>query len=327
MKIKIQGKKILVTGGAGFIGSNLTESLLAQGNSVRCLDNFSTGKPENIREFEGEGGFEVLEGDIRDYETCLKAVKNIDIVFHEAALGSVPRSIKDPVSSVDVNIGGFTKMLFASREAHVKRFIYASSSSVYGDNADLPKTEGKTGNQLSPYAITKYTDELLGNIFSKVYGMEVIGLRYFNVFGKKQDPEGVYAAVIPKFILSLLQHKSPVINGDGSVSRDFTYVENVINANILAAICDGIITHEVFNVACNDSTTIASMYFTIRELLAAYDNEIKSIEPVYGPEREGDIKHSLASIDKISNILGYYPVINTYLGLSKTVEWFLKKWE
>jgi len=235
MERMLRDSRVLVTGGAGFIGSNLVESFLLSGNFVVCLDNFSTGKRKNLKEFSGNPKFKLIEGDIRNYSDCVKAVENIDIVFHQAALGSVPRSIKDPVSSTDVNIGGFVKMLFASKEANVKRFIYAASSSTYGDHPDLPKVEDKIGSPLSPYAITKYVDELFASNFAINYGIDVIGLRYFNVFGRRQDPDGAYAAVIPKFVKMLMKHESPVINGDGTYSRDFTYIDNVIKASHLAA--------------------------------------------------------------------------------------------
>jgi len=322
---KLRGKKVLVTGGAGFIGSNLVASLLAEGNYVVCLDNFSTGKRKNIEEFLGNKNFRLIEGDIRDLQACIEAVKGIDIVFHQAALGSVPRSIADPVTAADVNVGGFVKMLFASKEAGVSRFIYAASSSTYGDNTDLPKVEEKIGKPLSPYAVTKYTDELFAGVFASVYGLEVIGLRYFNVFGPKQDPEGAYAAVIPKFILQLMRHERPVINGDGTISRDFTYVENVIQANHLAAVVDKIeALNKVYNVACGESTTINRMFEIIREELGRYDKEVLKIDPVYGPERKGDIRHSLASIGKASKSLGYRPTHYIKEGMRETINWFIK---
>ena len=231
MDNKLRNSNVLVTGGAGFIGSNLIASLLESGNKVVCLDNFSTGRFENVGGFNGIPSFTFIEGDIRNYDDCLRAVNGIDVVFHQAALGSVPRSLKDPVTSTDVNIGGFVRMLTAAKESGVKRFIYAASSSTYGDNEELPKLEDKIGNPLSPYAVTKYADELFARVFAMNYGMEIIGLRYFNVYGPKQDPEGAYAAVIPKFILQLKRGERPVINGDGSISRDFTHVSNVVNAN------------------------------------------------------------------------------------------------
>ncbi len=322
---KLAGKRVLVTGGAGFIGSNLIESLLDSGNSVVCLDNFSTGKRKNIGSFLANPRFRLMEGDIRDMQVCLKAVEGIEYVFHQAALGSVPRSIADPVSAADVNIGGFVKMLFASKEAGVKRFIYAASSSTYGDNADLPKVEDKIGRPLSPYAVTKYADELFAEVFSGVYGTEVIGLRYFNVFGPRQDPDGAYAAVIPKFILQLMRHERPVINGDGTVSRDFTYVENVIQANHLAALTENReAVNQVYNVACGESTSLNDMFRIIRETISRYDPEVGRIEPVYGPERKGDIKHSLASVDKAVRLLKYNPGIKIHDGLQETVNWYMK---
>jgi len=319
----LSNKKILVTGGAGFIGSNLVESLLNAGNKVVCLDNFSTGKRENLESFIGNKQFTLIEGDIRNISDCQKAVKDIEIVFHEAALGSVPRSIKDPVTTTDVNIGGFVKILFAAKEAGVKRFIYAASSSTYGDHPDLPKVEDKIGSPLSPYAITKYVDELFAGIFSKTYGIDVIGLRYFNVFGRRQDPDGAYAAVIPKFIKMLLAHKAPLINGDGSVSRDFTYIDNVIQANHLAALVnDKDAVNQVYNVAHGERTSLNELFGHIREIAGKRDSKILNIEPSYGPFRTGDIPHSLASIEKSKKLLGYSPVKNVAEGLETTVDWF-----
>ena len=314
---------MLVTGGAGFIGSNLVESLLLSGNYVICLDNFSTGKKANLSDFLNHPSFKLIEGDIRNYEDCIQAVRDVDIVFHQAALGSVPRSIKDPVTTTDVNIGGFVKILFASKEAGVKRFIYAASSSTYGDYPDLPKIEEKIGIPLSPYAITKYVDELYAANFSKTYGIEVIGLRYFNVFGRRQDPEGPYAAVIPKFAKMLMEHKSPVINGDGTISRDFTYINNVIQANHLAAIVeDKAAMNQVYNVAHGERTTLSQLFSLIREIAGRFDKKIPEIKPVYGPERAGDIPHSQASIEKIKRLLGYSPTHNVREGLEEAVEWF-----
>ncbi len=319
----LKDSRVLVTGGAGFIGSNLVESLLLSGNYVVCLDNFSTGKRENLSEFVNNPKFTLIEGDIRNYNDCVKAVENIDIVFHEAALGSVPRSIKDPVSTTDVNIGGFVKMLFAAKEAGVKRFIYAASSSTYGDHPDLPKTEDKIGSPLSPYAITKYVDELFAANFVKTYGIDVIGLRYFNVFGRRQDPDGAYAAVIPKFVKMLMKHEVPLINGDGTVSRDFTYIDNVVQANYLAAVVQNKnALNQVYNVAHGERTTLNELFYLIRELAGKYDRDILTIEPVYGPARAGDIPHSLASIDKARLLLGYSPVLNVKKGLEEAVKWF-----
>jgi UDP-N-acetylglucosamine/UDP-N-acetylgalactosamine 4-epimerase len=320
---KLQNRRVLVTGGAGFIGSNLVESFLNSGNYVVCLDNFSTGKRENLKTFLDNPNFKLIEGDIRNYDDCLKAVKNIDIVFHQAALGSVPRSIKDPITSTDVNIGGFVKMLFASKESGVKRFIYAASSSTYGDHPDLPKVEEIIGNPLSPYAITKYADELFANNFAKNYGIEVIGLRYFNVFGKRQDPDGAYAAVIPKFVKMLMKHEVPLINGDGSVSRDFTYIDNVVQANTLSALAvNNEALNQVYNVAHGERTTLNQLYHMIREMAGKYDKEILTIEPKYGPARAGDIQHSLASIEKAKRLLGYAPILNVESGLEQAVDWF-----
>jgi UDP-N-acetylglucosamine/UDP-N-acetylgalactosamine 4-epimerase len=321
----VRNSRVLVTGGAGFIGSNLVESLLQSGNYVVCLDNFSTGKKKNLNGFINNPNFKLIEGDIRDYDICRSASEGIDYVLHQAALGSVPRSIKNPVTTTDVNIGGFVKMLFASKEAGVKRFIYAASSSTYGDHPDLPKVEDKIGTPLSPYAITKYVDELFAANFAKTYGIEVIGLRYFNVFGRRQDPDGAYAAVIPKFVKMLINHKAPVINGDGSVSRDFTYIDNVVQANHLAAIVNNpSAINEVFNIAHGERTTLNELFSIIREIAARNDPEVLKIEPVYGSDRAGDIPHSQASIEKARNLLGYSPSRNISEGLEEAVEWFRK---
>ena len=323
MERLLRNSSVLVTGGAGFIGSNLTESLLDAGNEVVCLDNFSTGKRKNIETFLSNPKFKLIEGDIRNYDDCVKAVDRIEFVFHEAALGSVPRSIKDPVTSTDVNIGGFVKILFASIEAGVKRFIYAASSSTYGDHPDLPKVEDKIGSPLSPYAITKYVDELYADNFAKTYGIEIIGLRYFNVFGRRQDPDGAYAAVIPKFVKTLMKHERPKINGDGSVSRDFTYIDNVIQANHLSALVgDTNALNQVYNVAHGERTTLNQLYRMIRDKASEFDNSIADIEPEYGPFREGDIPHSLASIDKAKRLLGYRPTHNVEEGLAEAVGWY-----
>ncbi len=321
---RLRSRRVLVTGGAGFIGANLIESLIEEDNSVVCLDNFSTGKRRNIEKFLDNPKFRLIEGDIRDISICREAVEGTDIVFHQAALGSVPRSIADPVSATDVNTGGFVKMIFAAKEAGVERFIYASSSSVYGDNTDLPKVEDKIGKPLSPYGVTKLSDELFAEVFSTIYGIKVIGLRYFNVFGPRQDPEGAYAAVIPKFILQLMRHERPVINGDGTISRDFTFVDNVIQANHLAAIVEKKEAfNQVYNIACGESTSLTRIFEIIRECLGRYDKDILGIEPLYGAERPGDIRHSLASIKKAEELIGYSPLFNVLEGLEKTVEWFL----
>jgi UDP-N-acetylglucosamine 4-epimerase len=325
MNKTLNNSKILVTGGAGFIGSNLIESFLDAGNYVICLDNFSTGKRENIKEFLGHPDFRLIEGDIRDMEVCLKATEQVSIVYHQAALGSVPRSITDPVTTTDVNIGGFVRMLYASKLAGVKRFIYAASSSTYGDMEGLPKIEDKIGKPLSPYGVTKYADELFGSNFATVYGMEVIGLRYFNVFGRKQDPDSQYAAVIPKFLKLLKNHHSPEINGDGTNSRDFTYIDNVIQVNHLAAlVTDNKALNQVYNVAHGERTTLNQLFGMLRKYLSEYDKKVNVIEPVYGPERAGDIPHSQASIEKAKQYLGYLPVHNVESGLKEAVDWFWK---
>ncbi len=321
----LSGKNILVTGGAGFIGSNLVESFLARDNRVVCLDNFSTGKRKNIEQFLDNPNFKLFEGDIRDYNTCAASMTGIHIVFHEAALGSVPRSINDPVSSTDVNVGGFVKILFAAKEAGVKRLIYAASSSTYGDHPGLPKVEDQIGKPLSPYAITKYVDELFAENFSKLYGIDVIGLRYFNVFGRRQDPEGAYAAVIPLFIKLLKEHKIPVINGDGSYSRDISYTASVVRANHLAALVeDESAINQVYNIAHGEVTTLNELFYIIRERVAVHDPAVLAIEPEHGPNRAGDIPHSLASIEKARKFLKYAPVCDAKEGLKRTVDWYFR---
>ncbi|MGQ1889781.1 SDR family oxidoreductase [Thermophagus sp. OGC60D27] len=321
----ITGKRVLVTGGAGFIGSNLIEKLLKQNNTVRCLDNFSTGKRENISGFLSHPSFQLMEGDIRNLESCQKAVNDIEIVLHQAALGSVPRSINDPITTNDVNIGGFLNMLVAARDAGVKRLVYAASSSTYGDSEEMPKMEDRIGKPLSPYAITKYVDELYADVFAKLYGMELIGLRYFNVFGPRQDPDGAYAAVIPKFVSALIQKQSPVVNGDGTFSRDFTYVANVLQANELAATVENKeAVNTVYNVACGARTSLNQLVDYLKNLLSDFDESIGGVEVVYGPERKGDVPHSLASIDKARELLGYNPEYNVAEGLKAAIQWY---WE
>ena len=316
-------KRILVTGGAGFIGSNLVDSLLADGNHVTVLDNFATGKMENIQHNIGRSDFDLIIGDIRDCETCKKATTGVDVVFHEAALGSVPRSIKDPMTSTAVNVVGFVNMLFAAYENGVKRFVYAASSSTYGDSKTLPKVEDKIGKPLSPYAITKYVDELFAGNFHDLYGIDVVGLRYFNVFGRRQDPDGAYAAVIPKFALALIDHNPPTINGDGSYSRDFTYIDNVIQANKLAANVENPdALNTVYNVAFGERTTLNELYDYLRTALGNYDREILSLEAKYGPNRAGDIPHSLADISKAKNLLGYAPKFSVKQGLQEAAKWY-----
>ncbi|MEA4985114.1 UDP-N-acetylglucosamine 4-epimerase [bioreactor metagenome] len=321
----IKNFNILVTGGAGFIGSNLCETLLNLGHKVVCLDNFSTGHRKNIDKFLLNDNFSLIEGDIRDMETCRKAVDGIDYVLHEAALGSVPRSINDPITSNEVNVSGFLNMLVAARDAGVKRFIYAASSSTYGDSASLPKVEDVIGKPLSPYAITKYVNELYADVFSKTYGMECIGLRYFNVFGRRQDPHGAYAAVIPLFVKKLMQHESPVINGDGEYSRDFTYVDNVIQMNLLAiSTTNPEAVNTVYNTAYGERNTLIQLTGYLKEFLSEFDPEINSIEIKHGPNRIGDIPHSLASIDKAKELLGYHPLYSLRDGLKEAVKWY---WE
>jgi UDP-N-acetylglucosamine 4-epimerase len=323
MNRKVNGRKVLITGGAGFIGSNLVESLLNSGNHVVCLDNFSTGKRENLNGFMNNPDFKLIEGDIRNCPDCEKSVRGIDFVFHQAALGSVPRSIKDPVTSTDVNIGGFVKMLYASKEAKVKRFIYAASSSTYGDHPDLPKVEDKIGKPMSPYGITKYVDELFAANFAGTYNIEVIGLRYFNVFGRRQDPQGAYAAVIPLFVKKLMNHESPVINGDGSYSRDFTYIDNVLQANHLAALAqDNSAVNQVYNVAHGERTNLNELFELVKRLIGNFDREVLDINPVYGSNRAGDIPHSLASIEKAKRLLGYQPTHTVSEGMSEAISWY-----
>jgi UDP-N-acetylglucosamine 4-epimerase len=317
--------KITITGGAGFIGSNLCEYFLSKGHEVVCLDDFSTGHRYNIEPLLSNKNFTLLESDIRNLNDCKKAVSGADYVLHQAALGSVPRSLKDPVTTNDVNITGFLNMLVAARDAGVKRFIYAASSSTYGDSEALPKVEEVIGNPLSPYAITKYVNELYAGIFSKTYGLETIGLRYFNVFGRKQDPYGAYAAVIPKFVIQLMNHDSPVINGDGNYSRDFTYIDNVIQMNELAMFTnnpDAINT--IYNTAYGDSTTLNDLVKYLKEYLTVFDVEIANVPVNYGPQRQGDIPHSLASIDKAKRLLGYQPNYSMAEGLKEAIDWYWK---
>jgi len=319
----LAGKKILVTGGAGFIGSNLCEELLEFKVEVICLDNFSTGKKQNIQHLLKNKNFKLVEGDIVDYKTCLDSTKEIDYVLHQAALGSVPRSIKNPLATNEVNVGGFLNILYASTKNSVKKFIYAASSSSYGDSKTLPKVEENIGRPLSPYAISKYTNELYADLFNKIYGIETIGLRYFNVFGKRQDVNGPYAAVIPKFISALIDNKSPIINGDGSYSRDFTHVDNVVQMNLLVLLKDlSKESNRVFNTAIGERTTILELFKKIRRSLGQFEIKINKIEPEFGNIREGDVPHSMASIEKAVNILGYNPKVSIDEGIDKTVEWF-----
>jgi len=357
----LTGQRLLITGGAGFIGSNLVEHFLARGNEVVCLDNLATGYRSNIEPFMDHPGFTFVEGDIRDIETCHKATRGCDCVLHQAALGSVPRSVKDPYTSNAVNIGGTLNMLLAARDEGVKRFVYAASSSTYGDSEELPKVEDRIGNPLSPYAVTKYVMELYARVFSRLYGLECIGLRYFNVFGRRQDPNGAYAAVIPLWVKQMIRHERPVINGDGSYSRDFTYIDNVVQANELAAVLPAAdimertaeyrlqasgIRHqapgnnlsspearsqkpeapfsEVFNIAYGGNTTLNELFEALRKNLARFDPEIGRIEPVHGPVRPGDIPHSMASIEKARAVLGYEPEYDAEQGFGKACKWYFE---
>ena len=320
-----QETKILITGGAGFIGSALCDNFMAKGYSVTCFDNLSTGYKKNIEHHLANPKFTFIEGDIRNIADCEKAVYGADYVLHEAALGSVPRSITDPVTTNDVNVSGFLNMLVAARDARVKRFVYAASSSTYGDSEALPKIEDAIGRPLSPYAITKYVNELYADIFSKTYGLETIGLRYFNVFGRRQDPNGAYAAVIPKFVMQLMAHDSPVINGDGNHSRDFTYIDNVVQMNNLALSTQNTnAVNTVYNTAFGERTTLNEMVNYLKEFLSGYDPAIAKVAIEYGPNREGDIPHSLASIDKAKRLLGYTPAFSMGQGLKEAVAWY---WE
>lgn len=316
-------KVILITGGAGFIGSNLCDYFLSKGDKVVCLDNFATGHRHNLKDFINHPNFNLIEGDIRNAIDCATAVKGVDYVLHQAALGSVPRSLKDPVTTNDVNVTGFLNMLVAARDEKVKRFIYAASSSTYGDSESLPKVEEVIGKPLSPYAITKYVNELYAEIFSKTYGLETIGLRYFNVFGRKQDPNGAYAAVIPKFVMQLMQLESPKINGDGNYSRDFTYIDNVIQMNELAMLTTNPeAVNTIYNTAYGDRNTLNNLVDYLKEYLSEYDPRIGTVSVEYGPNRAGDIPHSLASIDKAKDLLGYNPQYSMQEGLKEAVGWY-----
>lgn len=318
-------KHILITGGAGFIGSNLTEYFLSKNYQVTCLDNFATGHRHNIEPFFENSNYTLIEGDIRDLETCHKAVTGVDYVLHQAALGSVPRSINDPITSNEVNVSGFLNMLVAARDAGVKRFVYAASSSTYGDSENLPKVEDVIGKPLSPYAITKYVNELYADIFSKTYGLSCIGLRYFNVFGRRQDPNGAYAAVIPLFVKQFMNHESPKINGTGDYSRDFTYIDNVIQMNERAMLTENAeATNTVYNTAVGDRTTLNDLVKYLRVYLSEFDTEIANVEAIHGPNRVGDIPHSLASIEKAKRLLGYEPTHTIDKGLKEAVKWY---WE
>ncbi|OJV87467.1 MAG: LPS biosynthesis protein WbpP [Bacteroidia bacterium 44-10] len=317
--------KILVTGGAGFIGSNLAEELLQRGHKVTVLDNFATGKIENLLALleKYSDSLTLQVGDIRNMEDCRKATEGVEYLFHEAALGSVPRSIKDPVTTNEVNVTGFLNMLVAGRDARIKRFIYAASSSTYGDSQSLPKVEDVIGKPLSPYAITKYVNELYADVFAKTYEMECIGLRYFNVFGRRQDPNGAYAAVIPLFVKKLMLHESPVINGDGEYSRDFTYIDNVIRMNFRAMeTANPQAVNQVYNTAYGERTTLNQLVAYLKEYLSEFDPDIAGIDVIHGPKRAGDIPHSLANIDKARELLGYDPEYSMQQGLKEAVQWY-----
>lgn len=315
-----EGTKFLVTGGAGFIGSNLCEILLKKGYHVVCLDDLSTGSIENVKIFKSYPNYQFIEGDIRNYDTCLDACKEIDYVLHQAAWGSVPRSMKKPLLYEEINVKGTLNMLEAAKQSNVKKFVYASSSSVYGDDKSLPKKEGREGTPISPYALTKKINEDYAKLYSDVYGLETIGLRYFNVFGKRQNPDGPYAAVIPKFISKLLNDERPTIYGDGKQSRDFTYIDNVVQANLKACQTKSDISGDAYNIACNDSYQLHDL---IQHLKISLNKE--EIKPYYETRREGDVKHSLADIEKAKLELGYNPDIIFFKGIEKTLEWYVKK--
>lgn len=318
------GKKVLVTGGAGFIGSNLTDRLLAEGAFVRVLDNFSTGYRKNLAAAEKSSCFELIEGDIRDRKSCDIATKGMDYVLHQAALGSVPRSIKDPATTIEVNVFGFTNILHSAVENGVKRFVFASSSSVYGDEKTLPKIEERTGKALSPYAISKQSNETIALNFASLYNIEVVGLRYFNVFGPRQDPNGAYAAVIPKFIGLMLNHTAPVINGDGTYSRDFTYVDNATKANCLALLADKDACSKMYNISCGGKLDLNTLFELLRDKLSQYDTSIAELCAQYGANRTGDIPHSLGSIELAKKYLKYDIQVSVEEGLKRTCEWFCK---
>ncbi len=322
---KISNTKVLVTGGAGFIGSNLCEDLLKNNNQVVCLDNFSTGRRINIEEFLKNPNFKLIEGDIRHLQDCNSAMQGVQIVLQQAALGSVTRSINDPITTNSVNVDGFLNMLVAARDAKVKRFVYAASSSTYGDSETLPKVEEVIGKPLSPYAVTKYVNELYAHVFGLNYGLDCIGLRYFNVYGRRQDPNGAYAAVIPKFTMMLMAHESPQINGDGTNSRDFTYIDNVIQMNHLAALTSNTKAKaQVFNTAVGERADLNRLLHLLKKYLSVYDAKIAGVEIKYGPDRKGDIPHSLASIDKAIKILNYKPSHTLEQGLKEATEWYWK---
>lgn len=328
--LKNKPKKWLVTGAAGFIGSNLVETLLHLGQEVVGLDNLSTGYYHNLSDLEKEVGekwahFTFLEADIQDLDGCRKGCEGVDFILHQAALGSVPGSIDDPIGTTRSNVAGFVNMLVAANESGAKRFVYASSSSVYGDNPVLPKAENNLGRALSPYAVTKCVNELYADVFALSYGMECVGLRYFNVFGKRQDPQGAYAAVIPRWMDAFINGKQPIIYGDGQTTRDFCYIENVVSANLLAATTENLdAVNEVFNIACGESTSLLALCNIIRNSIAVYIPEARPIEPVFEDFRKGDIFHSVADISKAKNLLGYEPALSVEAGMEETAKWYVK---
>jgi UDP-N-acetylglucosamine 4-epimerase len=322
--VTLSGKKILITGGAGFIGSNLCEYFL-QKNKIVCFDNLSSGKKTNIEPFLTNPGFHFIEGDIRNYDSCVSAVNGCDLVLHQAARGSVPRSIVDPLTTNAVNITGFLNMLQATKEAGIKRFVYASSSSVYGDLAELPKREEKIGNPLSPYAVTKLVNEHYAQVYHRLFGMEVIGLRYFNVFGKNQDPDGEYAAAIPRFIKAILNGQSPVIFGDGKQTRDFTYIKNVIHANECAAVAENKKAFsKLFNVAYGTETTVSELIDVLIKEVGNLKHQTLNLKPSFQPERKGDVKYSQASVDLARNLIGYNPQYSFDAGIKEAVKWYVE---
>ncbi|MFT7612542.1 MAG: UDP-N-acetylglucosamine 4-epimerase [Parvicellaceae bacterium] len=323
MDKRITGKTVLITGGAGFIGSNLSEYFL-ENNMVRCFDDLSTGFIRNIEHLLDHPNFQFIEATIVDFKSCLDACIDVDFVFHQAALGSVPRSIAEPINTNSSNITGFLNMLEASKQCGVKRFMYAASSSTYGDSTEMPKIEENIGRPLSPYAVTKYVNELYANVYSDLYGIETVGLRYFNVFGKRQDPEGAYAAVIPKFVDMLLKNESPVVNGDGEQTRDFTHIDNVIQANELSAIAtDPEALNTVYNVACGESISLNALLSQLKDSLEIHNQNVRNVKIIHGPERVGDIRDSLASIEKAKKLLGYQPQTLLTEGLAKAVPYYV----
>lgn len=332
-ELRAHPRRWLVTGVAGFIGSNLAESLIQLGQDVVGLDNFATGQPRNVKEIAAAtraaaGTFRFLEADIRSLDACRTACEGVDVVLHQAALGSVPRSIADPIATNEANVDGFLNMLVAARDARVGRVVYAASSSTYGDHAALPKREERIGRPLSPYAVTKLLNELYAGVFQQTYGLESIGLRYFNVFGRRQDSAGPYSAVIPRWIANLLGSEPCVINGDGETTRDFCYIDNVVQANLLAAtVRDTNATDQVYNVAVGERTTLNALFAAIRDGLAIAHPQIAQVQPVYGDLRAGDVRHSQADISKARALLGYEPLWTVHAGLAEALAWYVSAYE